>query len=36
MSADAKVGKVRRWNCLRSALRHQGIFVYLMRRWRRA
>lgn len=33
-SSAAKVGRTRRWNMLRSQLRHQGLWLWLLRRWR--
>jgi len=32
--ADKKVVKVRRWNILRSQLRHQGLLLWVLRRMR--
>ncbi len=31
MASETKHGKVRRWNCLRSEIRHQGIVSWLLR-----
>ena len=33
-ASGRKVGKGNRWNILRSQLRHQGLWLWLARRWR--